>query len=113
MEMAPVKRQLSMAASVLGIAASLVILTPGAAQARPTDCSSGRIHSSPEGGWAQCTQGSGHFRARIYCTSDPQNGWGIYRHGSWKLASRTAISNAYCTSSYPYLVSAGYETANW
>lgn len=106
-------RKFVAAAATLAAACGGALVSPAVAEATPSNCSTGAIVQHPEGGWAQCTTGSGHFRSLIYCTADPTNGWGVYATGPWELANSTAISSAFCPGSDPYVVSEGYDVANW
>lgn len=102
-------------ASITLVASAFILASPSQAAAAPSSCRSWKIYDSGngEGGAAECNGGTGHFRARIYCTADPSNGWGTFYHGTWKLAGRDERSSRYCPDSQPYVVSAGYQTANW
>jgi len=108
-------KKLALTIPVMGALVSALIAIPAtSANAAPSNCSAKPLAAShfPQGGVANCYSGSGHFRALIYCTADPRNGWGVYATGQWLLTGPLS-SIANCPSDHPYLVDAGYDLAPW
>jgi hypothetical protein len=107
------------AASVL--TAALTSTSPASASAAqvtpstPTGCQAHLLHGSnnKQGGDAWCTSGTGHVRVQIYCTANPQNGYGTFYFGPWLGAREANVSIAWCPTSQPYAVAAGYDLAAW
>lgn len=103
-----------LAATLAMAAGTLVLINPSPAFAWPTGCSakaSHRLPTSPDIGTAKCTGGSGHVRVVVYCTANPKTGYGAYHYGPW--ARTPGSSGKECPSKQKYIVSAGYERANW
>lgn len=112
-------RKLSLVLPVIGIfAAALAVSSATQANAQaipniPSNCSTILLSGYTEGGAAQCFSGTGHFRVLIYCTANPQNGYGTYYPGPWQPTGQGVNSTEYCPSSQPYIVAAGYDLALW
>lgn len=103
-------RKYATAVAALGLASGAVLLGPAVAHASPTGCFTGYLQEWPEGGYASCVGGDGHYRAQIYCTDNPAIGYGAYYFGPWEQPYSGSASQAQCSSSYPYIVAAGYQT---
>ena len=107
-------RRLMAVAAAGAIALGVGAVIPIAAEARPFACGATKIvNTFPEAGTAYCTAGEGHYRALVYCTANPQNGYGAYYYGDWWARGSGAMSYRQCPSDRPYVVSAGYDLADW
>jgi hypothetical protein len=96
------------------MASALVAVPVTSANATPSGCSAQAFYNTrPETGKAICHWDSGHYRALIYCTADPNLGYGVYATGPWLLAGSNVYSQAVCPSGHPYIVDAGYDLAPW
>ncbi|GAA4049115.1 hypothetical protein GCM10022248_15070 [Nonomuraea soli] len=102
-----------LAASLALAAGTFVLTNPSPALALPSGCSAWNVYPSrnhpTDGGQAQCTRGTGHVRAIVYCTKDPQTGWGSYYYSTWVSVGQKATK--YCPYDKFYVVSTGYERA--
>ncbi len=100
-------------ALTLAIAAStLVLINPSPAYAWPTGCTAWK-NLDTDTARAKCTGGTGHVRAMAYCTADPKTGLGGFTYGPWVLPAKyTSVAECPSTGA-KYIVSAGYERANW
>jgi len=100
----------ALTAALAGTSASAAQVTPST----PSNCQAHTIQASgSEGGDAWCFSGTGHVRVQIYCTVSPQYGWGTYYFGPWLVVGTSNVSLAWCPSSQPYVVAAGYDIAPW
>jgi hypothetical protein len=78
----------------LFVSAAAVALSPGTAQALPSNCSFGPGNTSLEG-WAQCTAGTGQFRAKVTC--DMKLAIDVTKYGAWlNVTNPPSNSIAYC-----------------
>ena len=100
-------------AAVLALTAGTFVLAPPApANALPTGCRAYIITpNNQEGGAAQCSGGTGHFRALVYCTSDPSAGWGTMYKATWVTPGK--LSLRLCPTTQRYAAGVAYERANW
>jgi hypothetical protein len=114
-------KKLSLVLPVMGMLIGLPTLTSATSASAattaprvPNNCVAyTEYEGGMEGGSAQCLGGTGHFRVLIYCTNNPQNGWGTYYTGPWLPTGSGNVSLAWCPSNQPYAVAAGYDLANW
>jgi hypothetical protein len=110
-------KRLLLALLATGAGVAITIVGPAglanAAQVTPMTPSSCSAWTLPgEGGEASCPSGTGHFRVELYCTSNPQVGYGNFYFGPWELTGQYD-SIEFCPISQPYVVAAGYDLANW
>ncbi|QGN47168.1 hypothetical protein ACN26Y_13240 [Micromonospora sp. WMMD558] len=84
----------------------MIGVAAGPALAIPSNCSTGTWYSQPQGATVKCYNGTGQYRAKVYCLNDYNKG--TWRYGPW-ISVGGGWSDAYCNSTYPYLTSSGYD----
>ncbi|MGI5271151.1 hypothetical protein ACQEUU_18490 [Nonomuraea sp. CA-218870] len=92
--------------------AALTIALTGVALADPPppgNCGTGLGYENSR--YAYCASGNGFVRVKLTCANDYTKRTTIY--GKWVPVPNvppSTVSSARCTSSYPYVMSVGYET---
>jgi hypothetical protein len=98
----------TMIVSAVGIASSVVFGLAAPAQAAPTGCSAS-ISANQHMVFAECTGGTGQFRAKGTCVW-PATGAKFTIHSVWTAPGN--LASASCPPSNPLAIAATYETRN-
>jgi len=98
------------AVATAALASSTLTGTALADPPPPGNCHTGQGYANSRN--AYCYSGQGFVRVKLRCADDYDKRATIF--GPWKAVPNGAliapVSAAWCSSSYPYLMSVGYET---